>query len=104
MALRTVELGRAVISSMQAQAQLWLKTLITVSPQHNSLTVEQLNQQNFLELLSSGKAWVCRGNGLHLVLELCVAGQPLGHIEKEQLALSIVKAPVRLLPGVYLPC
>lgn len=91
---RTVEIGRAVLSSQASSSQLWLTTSITISSENHSTNLQRLNQAQVLEYLLSGSCWVSRGNGLHLVLELSVQGEPLGIEEKEQLATDIVNAPV----------
>jgi hypothetical protein len=74
--------------------QLWLTTSITISSQDESTNLQQLTPAQVLEYLLSGSCWVCRGNGLHLSLELTVQGDPLVDEEKQQLATSIVNAPV----------
>jgi len=91
---RTLELGRAVLGSQSASLQLWLTTSITLSSQDESTNLKQLNPTQIIEDLLSGKYWVCRGNGLHLALELTVQGESLDCEKREQLARSITNAPV----------
>ncbi|KAF2002732.1 hypothetical protein P154DRAFT_618448 [Amniculicola lignicola CBS 123094] len=89
---RTIELGRAVLSS--TTAQLWLRTLITLSPQQGSIDIQQHTQAALLGLLHSGDFWICRGNGMHIALELTIEGEPLDSETRNSLAERIIKAPV----------
>lgn len=91
---RTVELGRAVLQSSGAQLQLWLTTLITVSQEQEETNLNQLSRTALLELLSSGKFWVRRGNGMHLVLKLTMLGEQQHQLNIEHLASGIISAPV----------
>ncbi|KAF2794658.1 hypothetical protein K505DRAFT_360864 [Melanomma pulvis-pyrius CBS 109.77] len=91
---RTIELGRAVLDLPSAQLQVWFTTLITVSPQQNSIDIQHLDKQALLSLLFSGDTWVGRGQGMHFVLELTVNGEPLGRTDLDSLAKQIVNAPV----------
>ncbi|KAF2117753.1 hypothetical protein BDV96DRAFT_644094 [Lophiotrema nucula] len=103
---RTVELGRAVLQSTGAQLQLWLTTLITISPEQATTNLNKLSHAALLELLSSGDVWVRRGNGMHLVLELTVLGEHLDQLNTERLARGIINAPawqqLKLLPSLPL--
>lgn len=100
---RTIELGRAVLDLPSAQLQLWFTTLITVSPQQNSIDIQHLNEQALLYLLLSGNTWVDRGQGMHFVLELTANGEPLGRTDLGALAKQIVNAPVRAVTISFLP-
>jgi hypothetical protein len=91
---RTIELGRAVLDSSSAKLQLWLTTLITISPERDSTNVQHLNTQALLDLLLSGNVWVGRGNGMHMVLELTANGDPIGSKDLQVLAEQIINAPV----------
>ncbi|KAF2127246.1 hypothetical protein P153DRAFT_387792 [Dothidotthia symphoricarpi CBS 119687] len=91
---RTIELGRAVLSSPATNLELWLTTLITISPQQDSTNIDQFSSASLLVLLSSGDVWVGRGNGLHIDLHLTLRGEPLAHRQLQELANNIVKAPV----------
>lgn len=93
---RTIELGRAVLSSPTTSHELWLTTLITISPQQNSTNIEQYNPPFLLDLLSSGSVWVGRGNGLHIDLNLTLRGEPLGDRHLQELANRIVEAPASM--------
>jgi hypothetical protein len=91
---RTVELGRAVLSISEPPSQLWLTTLITISLQHDSLDLQQYNRPELLKFLLSREVWVCRGHGMQLALNITLYGEPLGTKERDDLAESIVDAPV----------
>ncbi|KAF2467106.1 uncharacterized protein BDR25DRAFT_73301 [Lindgomyces ingoldianus] len=91
---RTIELGRAVLCSPNSQLQLWLTTLITLSPQHDSTNLHQLSKRVLLDYLIARNAWVCRGNGLHIMIELTVQGEPLGGNEMRELARMILNAQI----------
>ena len=91
---RTIELGRAVLDSSTAKLQLWVTTLITISPQQDSTNVQHLSPQALLELLLSGNVWVGRGNGMHFVLEITANGEPVGSRHLGELAEQIINAPV----------
>lgn len=92
---RIVELGRAVLASPNARLQLWLTTLINVS-QQQSTKLEQLTQHDVLKYLASKDPWVCRGNGMHLALELTVQGEVLEYTAARELVERISKARVRV--------
>ena len=92
--MKTVELGRAVISFAEKNVQLWSTTSITLSPLQTSLDLQSLNHQLLSRLLASGKVWVCRGDGLQLRIEISAHGEPLDFLELNRLAEKIVDAPV----------
>lgn len=91
---RTVELGRAVISSQNAKFELWLTTLITVSQQQESVNLHQLGVQAVLDIMSSGDVWVGRDTGMYLALNVTIRGEPLTSNQLQWLAESIISAPV----------
>lgn len=91
---RSIELGRAVLSTSTANFELWLRTLITITPQQQCTNVEQRDATSILGLLSSGKVWVGRGNGLYIDLDLTSRGQPLADEQLQQLSEAILEAPV----------
>ncbi|ORY09348.1 hypothetical protein BCR34DRAFT_372383 [Clohesyomyces aquaticus] len=91
---RTVELGRAVLCSSSSQLQLWLKTLITLSPQQDATNLHHLDKNAFIEHLVEQNAWVCRGIGLHFTLQLSFQGKPLCRQEIGDLGRMILNAQV----------
>jgi hypothetical protein len=91
---RTLELGRAVLSTAHSH-QLWFTTLITISPQHEATNLLHIKQNDLIDQLLTGIFWVRRGNGLHLVLEVTVEGEPLERDEQDKLTQSLINAPVR---------
>ncbi|KAF3007834.1 hypothetical protein E8E13_010694 [Curvularia kusanoi] len=90
----SIELGRAVIATSAADLELWCKTLITISPQQQCTNFEQHSAVSLLELISSDKVWVGRGNGLHVDLNITFNGQPVGDAMLRRLSDSILGAPV----------
>lgn len=94
---KSVELGRAVLSASTANVELWLRTLITISPQQDSTNLEQRDATSILDLLSSGEVWVGRGKGLHMDLDLTLRGQPLADEQLQQLSEAMLEAPVSTL-------
>ena len=93
---KSIELGRAVLST-STSLELWLKTLITISLQQERTNLEQRDEASLIDQLSSGEAWVGRGNGLHIDLEITRNGQPLAHEQLRRLAEAILAAPVSIL-------
>lgn len=91
---KSIELGRAVLSTAASDLELWLKTLITISPQQECTNFEQHNASSLLELLSSGEVWVGRGNGLYIELDLYLRGQPPANEQLRQLSEVILGATV----------
>jgi hypothetical protein len=82
---RVVELGRAVLASSTQNLELWLTTLITISPSQHSIN---------LQLLSSGDVWIGRGHGMCIELDLSLRGDQLPHQQFHDLINSILEAPV----------
>ncbi|CAO2658622.1 Nn.00g063450.m01.CDS01 [Neocucurbitaria sp. VM-36] len=74
--------------------ELWLTTLITISPQQEDIDLQQLKPSQLLDLLSSGNVWVCRGSGSHIELLITVREEPLAHKQLQDLVESILQAPV----------
>lgn len=99
---RTIELGRAVLDSSTAKLQLWVTTLITISPQQDSINIQHLSSQALLDFLLSGNVWVGRGNGMHFVLELTANGEPVESRHLGGLAEQIIKAPVSAILAALL--
>jgi hypothetical protein len=93
---KSVELGRAVLSTSTANLELWLRTLITISPQQQCTNLEQRDAASILSLLSSGDVWVGRGNGLYMDLDITLRGKPLADEQLQQLSEAMLEAPVSM--------
>lgn len=91
---RSIELGRAVLSAPAVNLELWLKTLITVSPQQQCTDFKQQNAASLLDTLSSGQVWVGRGNRLYIDLDITLQGQPATNNQLRQLSEAVLSAPV----------
>ncbi|KAF9693895.1 hypothetical protein EKO04_008392 [Ascochyta lentis] len=91
---KSIELGRAVLSTSTTNHELWLKTLITISPQQQCTNIEQYDTASLLDYLSSGEAWVGRGNGLYIKFDFTFRGEPLADEQIRQLSKVILDAPV----------
>lgn len=91
---KSIELGRAVLSTPAVNLELWLKTLITISPQQHCTDLEQHNAASLLDTLSSGKVWVGRGNGLYIELEITSRHRPVANEQLRRLSECILAAPV----------
>jgi hypothetical protein len=91
---RDVELGRAVIASTTQNLELWLTTLIAISPSQGSIDIRQLPTGTLLSLLSSGGVWVGRSNGMCMEIELTLRGEPLPYQQFQDIVTSILGAPV----------
>lgn len=98
---RTIELGRAIIALQSANLELWLTTLITISPcaannlpQQHSINIENLNSRALLDFLHSGYAWVGRSNLMQMSLDINLHGEPLDGSLLRELGEGVVNAPV----------
>jgi hypothetical protein len=91
---RTIEVGRAVLSCPTHDLELWLTTLITISPLQQPIDPQQLSSHAFLSLLASGDVWVGRGSGMRVDVELTLRGEQLPHQQLQELVKSIMSAPV----------
>jgi hypothetical protein len=92
--VRTVEVGRAVLASSAQHLELWLGTLITISPSQYSLDIEQLSSHLLLNFLSSGNAWVGRGRGLRVEIVLTLRGETFPQQAFQELMNMILQASV----------
>jgi hypothetical protein len=92
--VKTLEVGRAVLASSTLQLELWLTTLITISPAQQSVNLEQLSSHCLLDLLSSGNIWVGHGRTTRMELSLTFRGEPLPHQDLQELVQNICQAPV----------
>jgi hypothetical protein len=90
---RTIEVGRAVLSSSTQRLELWLTTLITISPSQQ-IDNQQLSSPALLRLLSSGNLWMGRGSGMLMQIELTLRGEPLPQERFSGLIENIMSAPV----------
>ncbi|PVH94643.1 hypothetical protein DM02DRAFT_676054 [Periconia macrospinosa] len=101
--LRTVELGRAVITT-ETSLELWLTTLITLSSKQNCIDLEQLSNSALISFLTSGGACVYRSECMSLVSDITMRGEPVDRDDMESLAARIVNAPawgqLNLLPSI----
>lgn len=52
---------------------------------------------SFLHLFSSGEAWVGRGNGFHIDLDLAFKGQPVPDEQLRDLADALLAGPASAL-------
>lgn len=91
---RTFEVGRAVLSTSGTNIELWLTTLITISPQQNTIDMQRLRSSDFLDYTSSGKVWVYCDHGMHVDLAISMQEYPLTHSTQCELTESILRAPV----------
>jgi hypothetical protein len=98
--LRTIELGRAVLLSPSTKLELWLTTLITVSPAQDAIDLQHLTDNETISLLTSGNVWVQRASGMHLSLDITVHRERLNNDKLRQLANSIINAPVSKVAGL----
>jgi hypothetical protein len=92
-----------VLSTSTANLELWLRTLITISPQQQCINLEQRDAASILSLLSSNEVWVGRGAGLYIDLDLTLRGQPLADEQLQQLSEALLEAPVSALYTPRLP-
>ncbi|OCK85334.1 hypothetical protein K432DRAFT_400307 [Lepidopterella palustris CBS 459.81] len=88
----TAELGQLVLSYPKAKLQLALVASITTSASHELFDFPEVSLQDHLKVLTSRSAWISRGNGLNLVLQLKVEGQSLGQEDTEKLASTLSTA------------
>jgi hypothetical protein len=91
---RSIELGRAVLGSPANDYELWLTTLITVSPKQDATYLQQLKSTQFLDLLMSGVLWVSRGHEMHIEMRLNLRDEPLPPKQLHGLTNAILHAPV----------
>ncbi|KAF1833360.1 hypothetical protein BDW02DRAFT_384012 [Decorospora gaudefroyi] len=102
--VKSIELGRAVLSSPGTNLELWLNTLITISPQQGEDNLLQLKNFQLLDFFSSSAAWVGRGHGMHMVLEITLGEEALAYEHLQPLTDALLRAPVweqlRLKPSL----
>ena|SRR4051794_40989079 len=91
---RSIELGRAVLGSSTSNHELWLTTLITLSPEQDATYLRQLRAGQCLELLASGGLWVGRGHGMHIDLKITMHEEALPPQQLQDLTEAILQAPV----------
>jgi hypothetical protein len=91
---RTIEIGRAVLSSPSTNQELWLTTLITLSHQQKLIDLTQYSVDNLLSHLSSGDVWVHHGADLQIEFGLTLRKEPLARRPLEQLISNILSARV----------
>jgi hypothetical protein len=93
---RTIEVGRAVLSSPSTHRELWLTTLITLSQQQHQQLIdfEQLSVDSLLGHLSSGNIWVGHERDVYVEFRFTYRKEPLANQPLETLIASILSAPV----------
>lgn len=91
---RTLELGRSVLFSATAQLELWTTLRITISSEQHSIDLQKYSQAELVHFLRNQNAWLSRGSGLHMDMQLCVDGEPFPVHDIDILAQGIVHAPV----------
>ena len=91
---RSLELGRAVLSSPATDHELWLTTLITISPKQDATYLQQLTSAEYLDVLTSGTVWVSRGHDMHMEIKLSLCGEPLPQAQLQDLTNAVLHAPV----------
>jgi len=91
---RSIELGRAVLSSPATDHELWLTTLITISPKQDPAYLQQLTSAEYLDALTSGSVWVSRAHDMHIEIKLSLRDEPLPHKQLQDLTNAILQAPV----------
>lgn len=86
----TLELGQLCLSHPRAGLRLAANVLATASlPQ---TTNEEMASAKIPAALTSGSAWVCRGRGFHLALNVSVNGSPADSHLQQHLLNSICSA------------
>ncbi|KAL5455324.1 hypothetical protein PMIN06_004557 [Paraphaeosphaeria minitans] len=83
-----------------ANIELWLTTLIALSPgtnnlaaQNSGIDLQNLEIDTLIDYLSSGNVWVKRGNDMHMTFNCTKLGRPLDSHGLQQLGDCIVNAP-----------
>jgi hypothetical protein len=91
---RTIELGRAVLSSPATDHELWLTTSIAIASKEGATYLQQLTSANCLDALTSGILWVNRGHDMHIEMRLTLCGETLPHKQLQDLTNAVLRAPV----------
>lgn len=91
---KSIELGRAVLSSPATNHELWLTTLITVSSTEDATYLQQLTSSQCLDVLMSGNTWVKRGQHMHIEIRLNLHEVSLPDKQLQDLADAVLHAPV----------
>jgi len=94
---RSIELGRAVLSSPATDHELWLTTFITISPKQDASYLQQLTSAEYLDALTSGAVWMSRGHDMHVDMTLSLRNQLLPNHQLHDLANAVLVAPVSTL-------
>ncbi len=93
---KSIELGRAVLSTAAVNLELWLRTLITISPQQQCTDFGRQDPNSLLEYLANGGVWVGRGSELYIELQISSERRPVSYEQLEQLSEAILIAPVSI--------
>jgi hypothetical protein len=101
---KTIEVGRAVLTSSAHHQELWLRTLIIISSSQPSIDLEELAPYTILSLLSSGNVWIDCGYGMRIEIRLTWRGETFPQRELQELMNNILQAPVSSLSwiGAYI--
>jgi hypothetical protein len=91
---KSIELGRAVLSSPSTNHELWLTTLITISPKQDATYLQQLTSAQYLDVLASGTLWVSREYNMHIEMKLHLREEALPHNQLRDLMNAVLHAPV----------
>jgi hypothetical protein len=91
---KSIELGRAVLSSPNTNHELWLTTLITISPKQDATYLQQLTSAQCLDVLTSGALWVSREHNMHIEMKLHLREEALPHNQLQDLMNAVLHAPV----------
>ena len=94
---RSIELGRAVLSLPATDHELWLTTLVTISPKQDATYLQQLTSAEYLDALTSGAVWVRRGHDMHIDMTLSLRDELLPNQQLRDLANAVLHAPVGIL-------
>ncbi|KAH8730219.1 hypothetical protein GQ44DRAFT_756698 [Phaeosphaeriaceae sp. PMI808] len=91
---KAIEVGRAVLASSTQHLELWLTTLVTISPSQHLVDIQQLSSDSIFRLFSSGNVWVGRGKGMRMEIQLTLRGEPLSFGQLQNLTNNIIAAPI----------
>ncbi|KAG9186399.1 hypothetical protein G6011_02955 [Alternaria panax] len=91
---KSIELGRAVLSSPATDHELWLTTLITISSKEDATYLHQLTSSQLLDMLISANTWVKRGHDMHIQMRLNLREESLPRKQLQDLTDAVLSAPV----------
>jgi hypothetical protein len=91
---KLIELGRAVLSSPAIDYELWLTTLITISPRQDGTYLQELTSAQYLDMLMSGAVWLNRGHDMYVELKFNIREELLPCNQLQDLTNAVLCAPV----------